>query len=201
MVNRVLLLRHGETALNRTGALRGQIEVPLSDNGIREAQQLARRIHGEYRISAICSSPRVRALETADEIAQATGLRVQLDERLNDLDYGSWSGRTWDSLSLQDQAEFQRWERDPEQPLPGAEAPAVAQRRAMSSLHAHAAAHEGCVAIVSHDAVIQLILCEILAIDLRSYRGIVQHTATLNELERTPDGWCVHLLNTSWHLA
>ena len=201
MVKTILLLRHGETALNRSGALRGQLEVALSDNGIREAQRLARRIQAEYPVSAICSSPRLRARATADEVARATGLTIDIDERFNDLDYGPWTGRTSDSFSPQEQGEFQRWQRHPEQPLPTAEDPSLAQRRAVSGLDAQAAAHEGCIVIVSHDAILQLILCEILSIDLQSYRGLVQHTSTLNELERTANGWRVHLLNSIWHLS
>jgi broad specificity phosphatase PhoE len=53
MVTRVLLLRHGETALNRSGALRGLIDVPLSEHGQRQARQLAARIAAEYQLSAL----------------------------------------------------------------------------------------------------------------------------------------------------
>jgi len=53
---------------------------------------------------------------------------------------------------------------------------------------------------VAHDAVLQLLLCSVLDIDLASYRGIAQHTATLNELERSAAGWRVRLLNSAYHL-
>lgn len=200
MVTAVLLLRHAETALNRSGALRGQLEVPLSDRGVREAQQLAARIRAEYRLSAICSSLRLRARATADEIARATGLDVEMDDRFNDFDYGQWAGRTWNSFSPLEQGEFQRWQRNPETPLPGAEDPTAAQRRALAGLAAQANVHQGCIAIVTHDAILQVLLAHILSIDLHSYRGIVQHTAALNEIEPTAGGWRVRLLNSTWHL-
>jgi broad specificity phosphatase PhoE len=100
MVTTVLLLRHGETALNQSGALRGVLDVPLSGDGKREACQLAARIAREYRLTAIFSSTLLRARSTAEEVARATGHDVQIDERFNDVDYGAWAGRPWDSTHV-----------------------------------------------------------------------------------------------------
>jgi broad specificity phosphatase PhoE len=200
MVSTVLLLRHGETALNRSGALRGLIDVPLSEHGQRQARLLAARIAAEYQLSALWASTLLRARATAEAVARVTGLGVQIDARFNDVDYSSWAGRTWEELSPEEQVEFQRWQKHPEVPLPGAEHPADVQRRALAGLAAHAEAGNGCIAILAHDAVLQLLLCGVLDIDLQSYRGIAQHTATLNELERAAAGWRVRLLNSAYHL-
>ena len=196
----VLLLRHGETALNRSGALRGHIDVPLSENGACEARQLAERIAAEYAVVTIYSSPLLRARATAAEIARSTGLDVMLDERFVDVDYGPWAGRVYDAFSAEEKQTLRRWQRTPERPLPGAEDPADAQRRALAGLAERAASGRGCVAIVTHDAILQLLLCNLLGIDLCSYRGIVQHTATLNEVQRIAGGWRIHLVNSTWHL-
>jgi broad specificity phosphatase PhoE len=200
MVTTVLLLRHGETALNRSGALRGLIDVPLSEHGQRQVRLLAERIAAEYQLSALWASTLVRARATAEAVARVTGLGVQIDARFNDVNYGSWAGRTWEELSPEEQGEFRRWQNHPEVPLPGAEHPADVQRRALAGLTTLAEAENGCIAIAAHDAVLQLLLCGVLDIDLRSYRGIAQHTATLNELERTAAGWRVRLLNSAYHL-
>jgi broad specificity phosphatase PhoE len=200
MVTTVLLLRHGETALNRSGALRGLIDVPLSENGEREVRRLGARIAAEYRLTKLCSSTLLRARSTAAAIAHATGLAAEADGRFNDMDYGPWAGRVWDSFSAAEQAEFRRWQQHPEVPLPGAEDPAHAQQRALAALAAHTDTGQGCIAIVAHDAVLQLLFCSVLNIDLASYRGVAQHTATLNELQRVAGGWRVHLLNSAYHL-
>jgi len=196
----VLLLRHGETALNRSGALRGHIDVPLSENGVREARQLAARVAAEYALAGIYSSPLVRARATAAEIARLTRLDVTIDERFIDVDYGAWAGRVYDTFSAEEKEAFRCWQRMPEQPLPGADDPADVQRRALVGLADRAMLGRGCIAIVTHDAILQLLLCNLLGIDLRSYRGIVQHTATLNEVQRIAGGWRVHLVNSTWHL-
>jgi broad specificity phosphatase PhoE len=200
MVTTVLLLRHGETALNRSGALRGLIDVPLSEHGQREARLLAARIAAEYQLSALWASTLLRARSTAEAVARVTGLGVQIDARFNDVNYGVWAGRTWEELSPEEQVEFQRWQKHPEVPLPGAEHPADVQRRALAGLTTLAGTGSGCIAIAAHDAVLQLLLCSVLDIDLQSYRGIAQHTATLNELERAAAGWRVRLLNSAYHL-
>jgi broad specificity phosphatase PhoE len=197
----VLLLRHGETALNVTGALRGRLDPPLTAHGMREAQQLAERLAAEYPLSAPYSSPLLRARATAQAIADATGVSLEVRDRFLDIDYGRWAGRPLDQLSASEAAEFRRWERHPEIPLPGAEDPVSAQRRALRGLVEATSGDAGCVVVVTHDAILQLILCDVLRIDLPGYRGIVQHTAALDELQRTRPGWKVHLLNSTWHLA
>jgi broad specificity phosphatase PhoE len=124
---------------------------------------------------------------------------LEVDERFTDLDYGRWAGRTLDQLSPAERTEFRRWQRQPDVPLPGAEDPRAAQRRACDAL-VERAASAGCVAIVTHDAILQLLLCRVLGIAMQAYRGIAQHTATLNEVRFHGDGWKVYLLNSTWHL-
>lgn len=196
----VLLLRHGETALNRSGALRGQVDVPLSALGEREAARLARRVRDEYALTALYASPLSRARATAEAVAVATGVAVEIDARFSDLDYAGWAGRCVETFSTAERDAFHRWQRQPDVPLPGADDPHAAQRRAFDGLVERTRSRDGCIAIVTHDAILQLLLCRILGIDLRSYRGLVQHTATLNELSRTGEIWNVHLVNSTWHL-
>jgi len=200
MVNRVLLLRHGETALNRQGALRGEIDVPLSSRGVREARLLAQRIAADDTLTAIYSSTLVRARATAQEIARATKVRVRVDERLNDMRYGPWAGRPFGDLTTQEQAEFRRWRRNPGVPLPGAEDPEAVQERALAALAACAERERGCIAIVAHNAILQLVLCHVLGRGGERYRKIAQHTASLNELAYDDGHWNVLRLNSTEHL-
>src|SRR5437667_10306579 len=56
---------------------------PLSEKGRQQAERLARHLAAvRPELDVILSSPKVRARETADPIAQALGLSVQIDERL-----------------------------------------------------------------------------------------------------------------------
>lgn len=200
-MNRVLLLRHGETALNRSGAFRGLLDVPLSSHGEEEARRLAARVMGEYRLSGLCASPLLRARQTAEPLGLLAGLSVEVDDRFRDLDYGPWAGREPASLSEREQEELRGWARTPERGLLGAEDPAAVQSRALFALVERARASEDAIAIVTHDAVLQLILCELLGLELRSYRGLTLHTASLTELDRVGHGLHVRLIDSTWHLS
>jgi probable phosphoglycerate mutase len=196
----VLLLRHGETALNVADALRGLLDIPLTERGRAQAAALGKRVTEEYTVSRLYASPLRRAVETAEHIASRGSLSVWRHEGFIDADYDRWAGRGSAELSDADAERFREWERDPAIPLPGAEPPARVQERAMAALSEVAIDGE-VVVVVSHDAVLQLILAAILDLPLESYRGLVQSTATLNEVHRSDGRWRVVQLNSQWHLA
>ena len=86
-----MLCRHGRTALNAAGRLRGRLDVPLDEVGLEEAASLARQLTGSG-VTRVVSSPLTRAVQTARAMATATGSDLSLDLRLIDRDYGSWAG-------------------------------------------------------------------------------------------------------------
>ena len=90
--DRVYLARHGRTALNAEGRLRGLSNPPLDDIGRVEAERLAEALAG-YAPTVVISSPLQRAVSTAEAIGAAAGIQTVVDERLNDRDYGHWTGQ------------------------------------------------------------------------------------------------------------
>jgi broad specificity phosphatase PhoE len=106
----LLLTRHGTTTVGDNVMLGGQLDVPLSDQGRREAEALAARLSG-VRIDRIISSPMARALETAQVIAR--GRPVEVDDRLRELDYGLWEGLDYAEIDARDPELRARWEADP----------------------------------------------------------------------------------------
>jgi probable phosphoglycerate mutase len=94
----ILLLRHGETFWNREGRIQGHTESELTPLGERQAAAMARLAaelvqrdgSGDWRL---VSSPIGRAQRTAAEVAEATGLKVELDPRLAEICCGEWEGR------------------------------------------------------------------------------------------------------------
>jgi probable phosphoglycerate mutase len=71
--------------------------VGLSARGRAEAAAVAARLAGED-LSALYASPMQRTGETAEAIAKATGLAAQTDGDLIELDYGNWTGSTFEAL-------------------------------------------------------------------------------------------------------
>lgn len=90
-VDRVYLARHGRTALNAEGRLRGLSDPPLDDVGLAEVARLAAEL-ADYSPTVVISSPLQRAVSTAKAIGVAANIPVVIDNRLNDRDYGPWTG-------------------------------------------------------------------------------------------------------------
>ncbi|WP_334172454.1 histidine phosphatase family protein [Sinomonas sp.] len=86
------LVRHGRTALNAQGRLRGLADPALDEAGIAEAERLARDL-AATAAAMVVSGPLERARRTAQIIAQATSIPHLVDERFNDRDYGPQTGR------------------------------------------------------------------------------------------------------------
>jgi broad specificity phosphatase PhoE len=92
VVTTIYLVRHGRTALNAAGVLRGRLDEPLDAVGLVEAQRLG-FLFAKTPLKAVVSSPLSRALDTAQAIARTHGLPVTTDDGWLDRDYGPWAGQ------------------------------------------------------------------------------------------------------------
>jgi len=102
----IVFARHGQTAPNRDGLVLGRADPELTEEGHRQAAWLAAALAGEP-VSAIVTSPLLRARQTAEAVAAACGDRpVVVDQRLVEIDWGTWEGRPAGSLAV---ADVDRW--------------------------------------------------------------------------------------------
>lgn len=104
----ILFARHGQTAPNRDGLVLGRADPELTEEGRRQAARLADALAREP-VAAILASPLLRARQTAEAIAQACRLPVAVDERLVEIDWGTWEGRSTGNLA---QTDVDRWRAD-----------------------------------------------------------------------------------------
>lgn len=88
---KVVLLRHGITDWNHSGRFQGQADIPLNDQGRAQAAAAAQAL-STIGITTIVSSDLTRAVTTAQELAQACGLPLTTDPRLQEINVGSWVG-------------------------------------------------------------------------------------------------------------
>lgn len=94
-MGKLILVRHGHTHLNRPGKderLRAWLDVPLDEEGLREATTTAERLSG-YPVDVIYSSDLRRARQTAEAVRRATGARVIATKDLRPWDLGVFSGQ------------------------------------------------------------------------------------------------------------
>ena len=143
---RLLLIRHGETALNAARILQPP-DTPLSERGLAQAAALARRLAGEP-IAAVWSSDLPRAWQTA--VAIAGGRAIRAEPLLQERNFGDWRGQPYDSLGFDPLAAL-------EAPPGGESARAFDERIARAWVQAEAAAAElpGALALVTHGLVIR----------------------------------------------
>jgi broad specificity phosphatase PhoE len=92
-VTRLLVLRHGQSEWNAQARWQGHADIPLDDEGLRQAGQAAERVLALGGFDAVWSSDLQRARVTAEVIAGALGLdEVHVDVRLRENDVGPWEG-------------------------------------------------------------------------------------------------------------
>ena len=107
-------VRHGESTWNVERRFQGQLDPPLSDLGILQAQSLARRLAQESRPAAIVSSPLQRARRTAEIIGERCHVPVSLDRRLVEICHGPWQGELETDVARRWPALYRQWHEMPD---------------------------------------------------------------------------------------
>jgi ribonuclease H / adenosylcobalamin/alpha-ribazole phosphatase len=150
----VLLIRHASTDAVRA-SLTGRHEgVALNDNGRAECVRLARALASDP-IAAVYSSPMERALDTARAIADVHHLDVQIVRALNEVDFGEWTGLTFQDLD-RDPAWHHYNDARSTARIPGGESASQVQARVVHALESIHASHPGAlVAAVTHAELIR----------------------------------------------
>jgi broad specificity phosphatase PhoE len=87
----VVLVRHGETEWSRAGRHTGRTDVPLTEQGRRQAEAVGAAL-GDRDFALVLTSPLGRALETCR--LAGFGDRAQPRDELMEWDYGVYEGRT-----------------------------------------------------------------------------------------------------------
>jgi probable phosphoglycerate mutase len=104
----LLLVRHVEHILQNEVLLGRTHDAPFTERAGRQLKTLTELL-SQQQVTAIHSSPRRRALETAQAIAATHNLAVEIRGKLDELDYGEWSGCRIDELEKHPQ--WRRWNR------------------------------------------------------------------------------------------
>jgi probable phosphoglycerate mutase len=169
----IILCRHGETVWHAENRYAGISDIDLTPRGHDQAAQLANWAQ-TAGLSAIYASTLSRAQATADASAKATGLPVQVDPRLRELDFGEGEGLTTAEMEQRFPKALTHFRSDPaKHHLPGGEDPFEAADRFVDCLQDITKQHpEERVLVVAHTTAIRLALCQLIGIPLREYRRV-----------------------------
>jgi glucosyl-3-phosphoglycerate phosphatase len=106
---RLFIARHGETVFNAVHRMQGQkaVHTPLTRLGFAQADEMGRALSrwiGPDHDIVLCSSTAGRALQTLAIIAEhinADWHQVEADDRLQEIDVGDWSERTYAEIAAE----------------------------------------------------------------------------------------------------
>lgn len=99
------LIRHGSTEYTQMGISQGQLDIPLSETGVLEAEKVMTEVHN-LPIKIIYSSPLLRCRQTADIINQGLDLPLVFDDRLMEMFLGIRQGTDFHKWSAEDRERF-----------------------------------------------------------------------------------------------
>lgn len=191
------LVRHGLTEWNVAGRFQGQTDLPLSEDGRRQARRLARRTARLGEIDRLVASPLLRARETA-ELA-FPGRDVVTDPRLMELDFGVFEGATAEENARR--PEWAAWSVDPYlRTAPEGESYRELQGRIVSWYEElpHDLEH---VVAVTHSGAIQMLLAHVLGLEHPRWRKriYVRHSSVSRIVSRGAEV-VVERVNDTRHL-
>ncbi len=166
-LRRLYLVRHGETDWNREGRLQGLTDSALNEVGRSQARSLADRLTG-LECDALYTSPLLRAVETAEFLAETLHRTPIVHHGLRERDVGAWGGMTYAEVRSVYPDEWDRSVAGEDVAIGGGESKRIVQTRMEHALEQIGAHHAGgSVVVVSHGLALKTLLCGLIGLDLR----------------------------------
>lgn len=152
-LQRIVMVRHGETVGESSVRYYGATDIALSDLGRAQVRAAARRLPGDA-FDLVVSSPLFRAWESATLVAP--GRPVRLDADLREIDFGRWEGLSAAEIEAQDPVRYRDWQqRSPGFDYPDGERRVDFQARVARAVDAMLTARVASVLAVAHKGVIR----------------------------------------------
>lgn len=188
------LVRHA--AHDRVGTvLVGRLNgVHLSLTGRAQARDLAQHFARDD-IAAVISSPRERAQQTAEPIAERLGLEHRVSNALDEVNFGGWQGHSFAALA--EDRDWQRWNAARSMArAPRGESIAEVQARMLAELlHLHATASGAQFILVSHAEPIRAMLLHVLGMSADCWSRIEIEPASITTIMLDDAGGRIQRMN------
>ena len=200
---KIYLVRHGETQWNSEGRFQGQIDIPLNDIGISQALATA-RASLRLGLTALYSSPLKRTIQVAQHISSITGIPINLDPGLMELNLGSLEGITGNDMRRSWPEVWNQWRLDPSLvSMPKGESLINLSDRSWKSFEniqqTHTDDHQ--IAIVSHNFAIRCICAKILKMPLSNFHSMTLSLSSITTVELFRNSWRILRYNSVSHLS
>ena len=109
----IVLIRPGSTDYDQEGRIQGTLDVPLNQEG---SDEVARVIDGlrHLKLQALYSANCQPAIQTAETIAEALGVKLKKLDRLRNLNHGLWQGMLIDEVRKKQPKVYRQWQDKPQ---------------------------------------------------------------------------------------
>ncbi len=193
---RIYLLRHG--SIEKPDCERryiGQLDLPLSAEGVHEACLLEAAFRGKTISAAFCSDL-IRSIATAKIISRTLTGNIFIRPDLKEIGMGDWEGKTFKEIAQTYPGEYaKRGSQFADYRIPGAESFAECGARVSAAFKEITAMTQGDILIVGHAGVNRLLLTQLLGMPLENMFRLGQDYACVNILAGENGNYRVMLLN------
>ncbi|MDQ3505496.1 MAG: bifunctional RNase H/acid phosphatase [Actinomycetota bacterium] len=198
---RLFLLRHGVTVHTPERRFSGRNDLVLTEDGRIQISAAAARLAALGSTRAVLSSPLPRARESAQIVADALHLTVEVDHDLIELDFGDFEAMTWADAHSAHPAQLSAFRSSPDIAAPGGESIAAVGTRVDRVLSRLRTEYTGCdVVVVTHLTPIKVLLCRALNVELSTVHRFFLGPASLSIVDWYADGRAsVTLVNDTSH--
>ena len=164
---KLILVRHGQTNWDKEKRVQGTLDIPLNNEGEKDAQKLAAEL-SKLKIDTLYSSPAACSLSTANEIASCRKLKVKKRKEFSELNHGVWRGLLVKDVKKRYKKQYNAWKSSPTSVTPpNGESTKDACDRTISAVRKLTDKHKGeNICIVSHDIALSLIKCYFKSMDV-----------------------------------
>jgi phosphoserine phosphatase len=200
---RLIIVRHGESEWNRIHRYQGQLDAPLSDLGLRQAEALAERLKAEP-IDQIYSSRLQRAARTAEAIAaHHREVPFAYSEALLEIDHGEWQGKYADEITANYAEGLREWREHPTRSqMPGGESFSNVLKRTLDFREQLTVKHRKETVLVStHDVVVKILVADALGMNMDRINRIWVTNASISVIEYGDDLPYLVSLSEACHLG
>jgi probable phosphoglycerate mutase len=203
---RLILVRHGQTALSVERRFSGRGDPPLTERGQAQALAAAARVTGLLRADSahVVTSSLTRARQSAEEIVTVTGAgEVAVEDRLVECDFGEWEGHTFAEVRERWPDELDSWLDSTSVAPPGGESFDQVAARLLPVFGELRESYPGQdIVVVGHVTGIKLVLREALDARPRFLHRLHLDPAGISVVDSWSDGGIsVRLVNDTSHLA
>lgn len=197
---RLYLLRHGEVETRYHRVFGGRIDMELSPLGLQQVQALADYFQ-RHPPHVMYASPMKRVQQTLAPLAKWTGLQPVIIPGLREIDFGEWTGLSWEQVNERYKVSAFHWLSEIEEGrIAGAEPVAEFRERialALQQILADSPHKE--IAIIAHGGVIRMVLAILLELPFAKMNVFDIEYASITRVVINPHKTEVELLNfTPW---